>query len=58
MIGTFLKYFMAPYTKNGKRRQLNTVCGVRAQKNKGWNNALNVEFDIMAAMVDKESGVA
>jgi len=57
IIGTFLKYIMAPYKKNGKRRQLNTVCGVKAQKNKGWNKALNMEFDIMLTTVDKESCV-
>lgn len=57
MIGTFLKYLKAPYKKNGKRRQLNTACGARAHGNKGWNKALNMEFDIITATVDKESGV-
>jgi len=56
-MGTFLKYFTAPYRKNGNKRKFRTVCGVKTQRNNGWKKALKKAFAAIAVIAENGSGM-
>ena len=55
IIGIFLKYFTAPYKKNGNKIRLKTACGVKMQGNTGWKKALKKALATITTMAESGS---